>query len=242
MLVILVVVLALAALFISMDNANINVIIQDGMKERANTVLYDHDIEPLSTYFTDNFIDKDPLLNEDPYNDYIISSFSYSLHIDTIWCWPWQNRVAVTATEIIRNINGDLSTEMLTKDPDQPRVPPEWDNAELRIILEREDGKWKIDEVTPLHMILDDGSATPWPAPTFTPVPTPTLAPTATPTPTLAPTTKPTTRRTTRPTTKATATPATTARQTPRPTEQVTPRPTITPSDEPPIRTIPSEE
>lgn len=162
LLIILVVVAAIIGLLFSARAAsNIGIIVKEGMRIRADVVLYDADFDMLEAYFTEDFVHNDPLLNAGRYDDYVISNHSYKILVAGFWCWPWQQHITVRATEVVSNINGDLRSESLSKDPDESRVPPAWESAELAISLCVVDGKWKIDSLQPIQLVQPVMSATP---------------------------------------------------------------------------------
>ena len=100
MLVVIGVCITLAA-FTAYDVANIYVVLQDGMNERAAVVLKQGDPSVLDKFFTLRYLNSDPLFQTEQYQDYIIRDYDYILSIKRIWVWPWQDRTLVTVEEYI---------------------------------------------------------------------------------------------------------------------------------------------
>lgn len=89
------------AAFTAYDVANIYVVLQDGMNERAAVVLKQEDPSQLDRFFTLRYLNSDPIFQTEQYQDYIIRDYDYKLSIQRIWVWPWQDRTKVTVEEHI---------------------------------------------------------------------------------------------------------------------------------------------
>lgn len=134
-------ILIILAIFIGYDWANIYVITNEGLAQRAETVLKGEDTSELIKFYTQDFLDRDPLLSRAPYEKFDISNYDHRIRIKMLWVWPWENKTKVKVEEIINGIEGSV------KDEESGDIPiPPWDNGEKIVILEK-DGRWKIDNV-----------------------------------------------------------------------------------------------
>ena len=82
-----VIILIVLATFISYDMANIYVMINDGLSERANVIIHHEDPSDLSRFFTMSYLFSDPAFQSDQYKDYIVSDYDYDLKIKHMWVW-----------------------------------------------------------------------------------------------------------------------------------------------------------
>ncbi len=96
-----VIILIVLATFISYDMANIYVMINDGLSERANVIIHHEDPSDLSRFFTMSYLFSDPAFQSDQYKDYIVSDYDYDLKIKHMWVWPWESSTVVTVEEVI---------------------------------------------------------------------------------------------------------------------------------------------
>jgi len=134
-------ILIILAIFIGYDWANIYVITNEGLAQRAETVLKGEDASELIKFYTQDFLDRDPMLSRAPYENFVINNFDHRIKIKMLWVWPWENKTKVKVEEIINGIEGS------SKDEEAGDIPiPTWENGEKIVIMEK-DGRWKIDNV-----------------------------------------------------------------------------------------------
>lgn len=147
---ILVVVLGLlSTAFVSaMNLSQMFILLNDGMELRANTILGKNEGENLKKYFDEAFLAQDDLLNHSPYDPYykIIGS-SYSLKVQSLWAWPWQNETTALVQERV-TLEGELRTDYQTAEqlasPEKFPAPP-WENYVYEVTLQKQDnGAWII--------------------------------------------------------------------------------------------------
>lgn len=81
--------------------ANIYVVVNDGLTQRAQTIIGRQDPSDLNRFFTLKYLNSDPLFNSDQYRDYLIQDFDYEVKIKKMWVWPWQTRTSVVVEEYI---------------------------------------------------------------------------------------------------------------------------------------------
>jgi hypothetical protein len=155
--IILVVILLLLVLafLVAMTSANVYIVVMEGMEARAYVVMNDGDTDELGLYFTDAFIENDPLLKSGKYADYVIGRYTYVSTPSIPICFPWQVFTTVRVSEWIGNIDGELSKDKIAEAGAGTRVPPEWDNGVYDVSLVVEDGKWKIAAVQ-LRMLVKE--------------------------------------------------------------------------------------
>ncbi|MFY9176673.1 MAG: hypothetical protein WBI74_10935 [Caldicoprobacterales bacterium] len=136
-----IIILIILAAFIGFDWANINVIVNEGLTERAEVVLTDQEPTELNKFYTQEYLDRDPLLSINPYENFIINDYDHRIKIKKLWVWPWQNETRVIVEEVITGIDGSTKNE----DSDEKTVPT-WENGEKILVMEK-DGRWRISNV-----------------------------------------------------------------------------------------------
>lgn len=136
--------------YFAMNATNIYIIIKDGMARRAQVVMMDTDAAELSKYFSGTWIARDELVNAslnhaDAYENCKITGFDHRLTLNWVWCWPWDDTARATATERIPAIDGRGGADGV----------PKWQGAKYEMILSRENGNWKIKNITMLEYVND---------------------------------------------------------------------------------------
>lgn len=142
------------AFYFSMNATNIYVILKDGMAKRAQTVMMGAE-EELSKYFAPAYLQRDPLLlqaqrGESPYqNCYTITGFDHRINIDWVWCWPWEDTARATVTERIPAIDGRMKPSAREEvNALGWSSTPKWKNAQYSVVLSRENGQWRVKNLT----------------------------------------------------------------------------------------------
>jgi hypothetical protein len=97
--------------------ANIYVVVNDGLSQRAQTVISRQDPSDLNRFFTLKYLNSDSLFYSDQYRDYLIQDFDYEMKIKKLWVWPWQSRTSVIVEEYIPESSWKFSVtdEMLER-------------------------------------------------------------------------------------------------------------------------------
>jgi len=167
--------------FIAYDMANIYVVVNDGMSQRASIILDEKDPSELNKYFTLKYLNSDSLFYSEKYKDYIIQDFDYKLVVKRLWVWPWQSRTRMLVEEYIPedswkfSITDELRETLMAEqfpegddeqeadggesEQEKPKLkidPPVWQNGEKILELRKVDGQWKIDRIVFVKPVDDE--------------------------------------------------------------------------------------
>ena len=161
--------------FVAMDSANVYVIVTDGMKARASSILIPVDDANLTKYFSAAYLKQQQSAVKIDLSDFVISNFNYKITVESLWCKPWENVATVTVLESIPEFNYIMSDVFVVTD--KYNLPkPQWPKIRYLINCRRVDGVWRIYNVSIVDRLRPDPTMTP--RPTFyivaTPVPSPT--------------------------------------------------------------------
>ena len=149
------------------DVSNIFVLTTEGAKIRAQTILKRGEVQDLADFFTEEFIQNDGLLHENPFQDYYVTTFSYDAKVKTL---PNVREGWVEIEERVSNIRGSGSETAGAQEI------PAWVNYRYRVYLQQdENNRWFITEMEILEILPD--RFPPTPPPLDVPAPTPTLTP-----------------------------------------------------------------
>lgn len=169
--------LLILAFYISMNAANIYILLSDGMKQRTSVILTREDPEYLNNFFRKDFLDNDEALhiglsNESPYLNYKITGFESQVQLEWIWSWPWEDVAQATIVYRVNNIKGSVVSgkSALVKSGQLSATPPVWQGGRYQMEMYRVNGQWKIAGMRQTQIIVDT-----------TPAPKPTLSPTLAP-------------------------------------------------------------
>ena len=159
--------LLILAFYLAMNTANIYLLLNDGMTARTAAILTRENADELKNYFTNDFLLSDETLNiglssASPYIDYNISDFKYRLSLEWVWAWPWENSATATIVERVPRITGKAveSRQSLVKSGALSATPPSWYGGRYTVRLVRQDGRWKIDQLTQTQLIIEDAEPT----------------------------------------------------------------------------------
>ena len=171
--ILIIVVLAGMSFFISMDFVNLSILVKDGMQYRANVIFQpeDYDAEPLTKYFTAEYLAKDVLLRSEPYAQYEITNFDYDTKVERLWCWPWQNEVTMTIACRQREVEGRLKEEFMTQeqiDAGERISAEKLDNMRYRVHCERLEDHWMITGLELVETFEEEEKTKQTPEPTAT--------------------------------------------------------------------------
>ena len=181
--------LCAAGFFISMNYSSLDVMLNDGLKERANVILYNNDTSSMSQYFTNYFMETDSYLAlREQYGIYEIKTFGYNLQCGSLMTWPWATTATVYVDEAVYSIDGAIDTTIKDKDAamlDGTYYPPAWKNCRYKVTLIKSDGQWKIEKLEYVseynYVQPTQRSLPPEVLASLRPTPTPVPSPTATP-------------------------------------------------------------
>lgn len=115
--IVIIILFIILAAFYAYDMANIYVVVNDGLSQRAQTVISRQDPSDLNRFFTLKYLNSDSLFYSDQYRDYLIQDFDYEMKIKKLWVWPWQSRTSVVVEEYIPESSWKFSVtdEMLER-------------------------------------------------------------------------------------------------------------------------------
>lgn len=99
--IVIVVLFVILAAFFAYDMANIYVVVNDGLSQRAETVISRQGPSDLNRFFTLKYLNSDSLFYSEQYRDYLIQDYDYEMKIKKLWVWPWQSRTEVVVEEYI---------------------------------------------------------------------------------------------------------------------------------------------
>ena len=164
--------LLILAFYLAMNTSNIYLLLNDGMTARASVILTRKNADELVNYFTNDFLLGDETLNiglssASPYIDYSITDFKYNLSLEWVWAWPWENSATATIVERVPRITGKAldSKQSLVKSGALSPNPPSWYGGRYTVKLVRQDGRWKIDQLTLTQLIIEEATPAPSSAP-----------------------------------------------------------------------------
>ena len=164
--------LLILAFYLAMNTANIYLLLNDGMTMRTSVILTREDADELKNFFTNDFLLSDETLNiglssASPYIDYSITDFKYNLSLEWVWAWPWENSATATIVERVPRITGKAldSKQSLVKSGALSPSPPSWYGGRYTVKLVRQDGRWKIDQLTQTQLIIEEATPAPSSAP-----------------------------------------------------------------------------
>ena len=150
--------LMITVFYYAMNLSNIQIILKDGMAGRAKYVMgINEQRSDLEKFFQAACLDEDELIaatarGESPYKDYNIRGIDHRLETGFFWIWPWENNVRLEISEKIPRIDGRVkglrADELIASRGEKALYPPEWPVEEYRIHLTRENGQWKIRQMT----------------------------------------------------------------------------------------------
>ena len=137
--------------YYAMNATNIYIVLKDGMAKRAQVIMMDEPVSQLDNYFSSSWIARDDWLqsalnNVDPYRDCTVTGFDHRVSLQRVWCWPWDDTASAVVTERIPAIDGKAASGTV----------PGWPAGKYNVILTKENGNWKIKDITLLEWIQND--------------------------------------------------------------------------------------
>lgn len=151
------------AFYFSMNATNIYIILKDGMAKRAQVIMMGAE-ESLTPYFSSAYLERDAQLLEarngqSAYQNYYnITGFDHRVNLDWFWCWPWEDTARATITERIPAIDGKLkaSARDAASASGITISSPKWQTTQYTVLLSRENGQWRIRNLTIAKVINDE--------------------------------------------------------------------------------------
>jgi len=154
-----------------MDTANVYIIAQDGMAQRADVIFKLSDSNSIISYYTREFLVDDVMIRNDIYTDSIIRDYEYTLEVESLWCLPWEGTGSVIAVESVSKMDGEIPTNEYDIDGNIISLAlPVPDRGRYEIKLLKTEGRWYIDEMILLEELEPLPTIKPKPKPTPPPV------------------------------------------------------------------------
>lgn len=156
--------LLIISFYLAMNTANIWVLITDGLDARAGAVLMKGDASELGSYFRQEFLSQDPVLqvglsDASPYRDYEIRGYDHRVRMISVWSWPWEDVARAEVIESIEAIDGTILSSRreaaLAAGGEARLSVPQWDTSRYRVTLVRTAGRWKISNLQLIERIED---------------------------------------------------------------------------------------
>ena len=154
--------LLIIAFYLAMNTANIWALVSDGLDARAGVVLMGGDDSLLRSYFRDEFLQKDPVLqvglsDTSPYRDYEVRGYDHRIRMVSVWSWPWEDVARAEIIESIPAIDGTIRSSRreaaLAAGGEARLSPPKWATSRYRVTLVRSAGRWKISNLQLIEQI-----------------------------------------------------------------------------------------
>lgn len=134
--------------FTAYDCANVYMVLNEGLGERASVILNNEEADPLNNFFTQGFIRFDTILENNPYEGYIIQDYDHHVKIKWLWVWPWRTSTRVTIAETTPTIIGRrIESSEQNGEEGLKKTPPSWENGEKQVFMKKINGQWKIDRI-----------------------------------------------------------------------------------------------
>ncbi|HHU48654.1 MAG: hypothetical protein ACOYEH_08115 [Caldicoprobacterales bacterium] len=96
-----IILLIVLATFIAYDMANIYVVVNDGLSQRAEIAIQGEDPASLHRFFTLKHLNSDSIFHSDQFRDYNIQDYNYELKVKKLWVWPWESETEMIVEESI---------------------------------------------------------------------------------------------------------------------------------------------
>lgn len=136
--------LILLAFFTAMSTMNATVILEDGLAKRASYMFApdDSDNETVfSRLFTSDFLNENSAEMTEKYSAFDVTDFNQRVSSQFHIVYPWDTKVTFHVTEIVEDIVGEPI------DQESSASVPAWENGEYDVVMVKEDGQWKIDQI-----------------------------------------------------------------------------------------------
>ncbi len=152
------------AFYMAFNLSNAYIIVSEGLKTRVNVTLTRTGSAALYHYFTESFVETDPVLSAskqgtDTYRFFDVSSFEYDADISSMRWRPlktvsvenpvthekttYRGVVTCTVTENVTNISGSLKREFASEAESIGKISP-WYSGRYTVTLVRDQGDWLI--------------------------------------------------------------------------------------------------
>lgn len=131
----------------AMNIGSVYVLSTEGMELRADVALGAQSESELVNYFTQDWLERDALLQNNPYADYKITGYGYSLKVENMTAWAWSDTATVVVTEQVSRLAG-VATDGSVDAEGNALTPPAWEECRHTITLKKNrEGRWYIAEL-----------------------------------------------------------------------------------------------
>lgn len=159
--------IVVCAFYMCMNSANIFIVLTDGLEQRAETILTASGAEELGDYFHADFLNNDQALQgafngSSAFGAYDITDFEYSISVESLWAWPWDEQATCTVTERVTDIEGSV---LSSRKGEVDENIPKWQGGKYTVTLTRSSGKWKVTGIKQIGIIIEPDIAEPTPIP-----------------------------------------------------------------------------
>ena len=128
----IIILLIVLATFIAYDMVNIYVVVNDGLSQRAETIIQSDDPADLNRFFTLKYLNSDTMFRSEQFKDYNIQDYNYELKIKKLWVWPWESETEMVVEESIPESSWKFSiTEEMRDRLIAAQMPPEQEQDEV---------------------------------------------------------------------------------------------------------------
>ena len=155
--------LMILGFYYAMNFTNIQVVLKDGMAQRTKIIMQmDTDKNAVGKFFSSSWLDKDTVLSaalqgNSNYSDYNVRGIDHRLEMSFFWVWPWETTARVNVQETVPRIDGRVkgtkADAVIATKGDRGVYPPDWTGARYRVTLSKENGQWKIRNLSVLEYL-----------------------------------------------------------------------------------------
>ena len=148
----------------AMNLGSIYIIATEGMELRADVALGNASAEELTNYFEKDWIASDTLVQNSPYAGFKISSYNYTIRLESMSAWAWSSTGTARVVERVTAISGS-STSGETDADGNALTPPAWQQTTYELTLRKDgEGRWYIAGIEEIE--TEDQAAQNQPSPT----------------------------------------------------------------------------
>lgn len=151
--------------YYAMNASNINIVLKDGMANRAKVIMMGQSASELTKFFQGNYLQRDENLllaidGKSPYTYYTVRGIDHRLTMTWMWCWPWESTARVEFTERIPRIdgrvNGSYGEAARALYGEGYASPPRWQGGRYSATMVKENNQWHIRSLSLIEAIADE--------------------------------------------------------------------------------------
>lgn len=141
---------------IASERGQIYIVVNDGLVNRASYIVKRSEKEEeyaleLYEYFMPAWLERDRFLQSDPYMDFSVSNYDYTVEISKIDVKPWSTRATAEVRELMSRIE---AIPMETQSVAEAKTAPIWEAHVYQVHLVKaedadgDDARWYINDMT----------------------------------------------------------------------------------------------